>query len=73
MLSPWRESAGSTSNCCEQCLPGCSIRTGQPEQARESSLKFQTRCIRCYPNGTGYALSSVEGRSAFIAAQLGVT
>ncbi|KAG5388014.1 hypothetical protein IGI04_029555 [Brassica rapa subsp. trilocularis] len=34
----------------------------QPEQRRESSLKYQTRCVRCYPNGTGYALSSVEGR-----------
>ncbi|CAN1302534.1 Mitotic checkpoint protein BUB3.2 [Linum perenne] len=36
----------------------------QPEQQRESSLKYQTRCVRCYPNGTGYALSSVEGRVA---------
>jgi cell cycle arrest protein BUB3 len=35
-----------------------------PEQHRESSLKYQTRCVRCYPNGTGYALSSVEGRVA---------
>ncbi|KAL0853613.1 hypothetical protein Bca101_058765 [Brassica carinata] len=26
----------------------------QPEQRRESSLKYQTRCVRCYPNGTGY-------------------
>jgi cell cycle arrest protein BUB3 len=25
----------------------------QPEQRRESSLKYQTRCVRCYPNGTG--------------------
>lgn len=25
----------------------------QPEQKRESSLKYQTRCVRCYPNGTG--------------------
>lgn len=24
-----------------------------PEQIRESSLKYQTRCVRCYPNGTG--------------------
>lgn len=24
-----------------------------PEQRRESSLKYQTRCVRCYPNGTG--------------------
>ncbi|KAL3621508.1 hypothetical protein CASFOL_036420 [Castilleja foliolosa] len=36
----------------------------QPEQQRESSLKYQTRCVRIYPNGTGYALSSVEGRVA---------
>lgn len=35
-----------------------------PEQTRESSLKFQTRCIRCFPNGHGYALSSIEGRVA---------
>lgn len=42
----------------------CSIKSGQPEQIRESSLKYQTRCIRCYPNGTGYALSSIEGRVA---------
>ncbi|XP_028548528.1 mitotic checkpoint protein BUB3.1-like isoform X2 [Dendrobium catenatum] len=36
----------------------------QPEQRRESSLKCQTKCVRCYPNGTGFALSSVEGRVA---------
>lgn len=42
----------------------CSIKSGQPEQTRESSLKYQTRCIRCYPNGTGYALGSIEGRVA---------
>lgn len=40
------------------------IHEGRPEQQRESSLRFQTRCIRCYPNGEGYALSSVEGRVA---------
>ncbi|KAG6491143.1 hypothetical protein ZIOFF_052475 [Zingiber officinale] len=36
----------------------------QPEQRRESSLKYQTRCVRCYPNGTGFTLSSIEGRVA---------
>ncbi|CAL9049984.1 unnamed protein product, partial [Musa banksii] len=36
----------------------------QPEQQRESSLKYQTRCVRCYPNGTGFALSSIEGQVA---------
>ena len=25
----------------------------EPLQKRESSLKFQTRCIRCFPDGTG--------------------
>lgn len=29
----------------------------QPEQRRESSLKYQTRCVRCYPNGTGINLT----------------
>ena len=33
-----------------------------PEQSRESPLKFQTRCVRCFPNGEGFAISSVEGR-----------
>jgi cell cycle arrest protein BUB3 len=36
----------------------------QPEQTRESSLMNQTRCIRIFPNGAGYALSSIEGRVA---------
>jgi hypothetical protein len=31
---------------------------------RESSLKFQTRCIACGTDGLGYALGSVEGRVA---------
>lgn len=35
-----------------------------PEQVRESSLMNQTRCIRIFPNGAGYALSSIEGRVA---------
>jgi cell cycle arrest protein BUB3 len=37
---------------------------GQTEQVRESSLMNQTRCIRIFPNGAGYALSSIEGRVA---------
>uniref|UniRef100_A0A0E0LMU7 Uncharacterized protein n=1 Tax=Oryza punctata TaxID=4537 RepID=A0A0E0LMU7_ORYPU len=36
----------------------------RPEQQRESPLKYQTRCVQCYPNGTGFALGSVEGRVA---------
>ncbi|XP_047135625.1 mitotic checkpoint protein BUB3 isoform X1 [Hydra vulgaris] len=38
--------------------------TGVVQQKRESSLKFQTRCIRCFPNKQGYVLSSIEGRVA---------
>ena len=28
----------------------------------ETLLKYQTRCVRCFPNGLGYAVASVEGR-----------
>jgi hypothetical protein len=45
--------------------PPCSLHSGQPEQRRESSLKFQTRCVRCFADGQGYALGSVEGRVAW--------
>ena len=34
------------------------------QQRRESSLKYQTRCIRCFSNKEGFVLSSVEGRVA---------
>jgi len=34
------------------------------QQRRESSLKFQTRCIQTFPNKQGYVLSSIEGRVA---------
>ncbi len=37
---------------------------GYVQQRRDSSLKFQTRCIRTFPNGQGYVLSSIEGRVA---------
>ncbi len=40
------------------------LEGGQPEQERESSLRFQTRCVRCFPDATGFALSSIEGRIA---------
>lgn len=36
----------------------------QPEFDREASLKFQTRCIRTMPDGSGFALASIEGRIA---------
>lgn len=38
---------------------------GQPEQVRESSLAHQSRCVRCLPDGSGFVLSSVEGRVAW--------
>lgn len=31
---------------------------------RESSLKYQTRCVRIFPNKEGYVMSSIEGRVA---------
>lgn len=37
---------------------------GAVQQRRESSLKFQTRCIRAFPDGAGYVVSSIEGRVA---------
>ncbi|KAL6013118.1 hypothetical protein ACLOJK_003610 [Asimina triloba] len=36
----------------------------QPEQRRESSLKYQTRCVRCYPNGTEWAQPDAKVFSA---------
>ena len=36
----------------------------EPEQRRMSSLKFQTRCVRVFPDQMGYAVGSVEGRVA---------
>ncbi|TFY82888.1 hypothetical protein EWM64_g1121 [Hericium alpestre] len=36
----------------------------QPEQTRESSLKFMTRALACMIDGKGYATASVEGRIA---------
>lgn len=38
------------------------LELGEASQARESSLKYQTRCIAAHPRG--YALGSVEGRVA---------
>lgn len=35
-----------------------------PVQRRESSLKYQTRCVRLFPDATGFVCSSIEGRVA---------
>jgi len=40
--------------------------TGYVQQRRESSLKYQTRCIRAFPDKQGYVLSSIEGTSSII-------
>lgn len=58
---------GDNSNHCVHASMGlCAgrLEAGRPEQERESSLKFQTRCVRCFTDATGFALSSVEGRVA---------
>lgn len=38
--------------------------TNQPVERirRESPLKYQTRCISCFPDMTGFAVGSIEGR-----------
>lgn len=35
-----------------------------PLQRRESALKHQTRCVRCFPDGQGFVVTSIEGRAA---------
>jgi cell cycle arrest protein BUB3 len=35
-----------------------------PLQIRESGLRYQTRALKCMPDGKGYAQSSIEGRVA---------
>nr|CAG8526867.1 13248_t:CDS:10 [Entrophospora candida] len=34
----------------------------QPVKQDFSTLKWQTRCVACYPAGNGYAIGSIEGR-----------
>ncbi|CDH56796.1 mitotic checkpoint protein bub3 [Lichtheimia corymbifera JMRC:FSU:9682] len=36
----------------------------EPEQQRMSSLRYMLKCVRCMPDGQGYACSSIEGRVA---------
>jgi mRNA export factor len=38
--------------------------TGLPREyaRKESPLKFQSRCISCFPDSTGFAVGSIEGR-----------
>ena len=39
-------------------------RLDGPLQERESSLRYQTRAVQCFPDGKGFAISSIEGRVA---------
>lgn len=39
-------------------------KPSEPLQKRESSLKYQTRCIRWFIDGQGFVCSSIEGRVA---------
>ncbi|SOV02953.1 related to mitotic checkpoint protein BUB3 [Ustilago sp. UG-2017a] len=48
----------------EQAGERVAERDWQPDQKRESSLKFMARDLRCMPSGDGYATSSIEGRIA---------
>ena len=34
------------------------------QQKRESNLKYQTRAVKCFPNGIGFVVGSIEGRVA---------
>eukprot|EP00560_Eucampia_antarctica_P010157 CAMPEP_0197829150 /NCGR_PEP_ID=MMETSP1437-20131217/5603_1 /TAXON_ID=49252 ORGANISM="Eucampia antarctica, Strain CCMP1452" /NCGR_SAMPLE_ID=MMETSP1437 /ASSEMBLY_ACC=CAM_ASM_001096 /LENGTH=358 /DNA_ID=CAMNT_0043430667 /DNA_START=76 /DNA_END=1152 /DNA_ORIENTATION=- len=38
--------------------------SGEPREhsRKESPLKYQTRCIACFPDTTGFAVGSIEGR-----------
>lgn len=43
------------------------IDLNNPQQiakSLQSALKYQTRCVACYPQGNGYAIASIEGRCA---------
>lgn len=53
-----------TSNRHVEIFNLSTIRAGKPDQSRESPLKYQTRALAVFPDGRGYALSSVEGRVA---------
>ncbi|VDD82184.1 unnamed protein product [Mesocestoides corti] len=36
----------------------------QPMEQQESTLRYQTRVVRCFPNGQGFVVGSIEGRVA---------
>lgn len=60
-------------SCKDQLIVGTAQRhiliwdvrqTSGPMQERESNLKFQTRCVRFFPQGDAYTIGSIEGRVA---------
>lgn len=51
--------------CAERRLAIIDLNSPQTiYRASESPLKMQTRSIACMPDGTGYAIASIEGRCA---------
>lgn len=40
----------------------CSGPQPREHSRKESPLKFQSRCISCFPDATGFAVGSIEGR-----------
>jgi len=56
------------------CVVGCAERhllvynlqqiqqNPNPYKQGQTALKFQTRCVSCFPDKTGYAVGSIEGR-----------
>lgn len=51
--------------CADRQVLAYDIRNpGSPleKHRKPSPLKYQTRCISCFPDGTGFAIGSIEGR-----------
>ena len=66
------EKVYSLDTCDEKLVVGTASRRiriwnlnnmGMPE-LRDSSLKYQTRAVRCFPNKQGFVVTSIEGRCA---------
>lgn len=51
-------------SCFIDVRRGDSATTAELVLDRESSLKYQTRCLRFFPDGKAIAISSIEGRAA---------
>ncbi|CAH7681490.1 WD40-repeat-containing domain protein [Phakopsora pachyrhizi] len=65
MLSEAVQRVNDQSNSAKNPMTGQEpVIPPPPFLEKESSLKFMTRSIKCMPNGSGYASSSIEGRIA---------